>query len=120
MKRVLIVDDQADIRELVRMTLELQDYDLHEAANGEDGVKQAQALTPDLVLMDVMMPGAIDGIEACRRIRNDPRLKRSKVVILSAKARPEDRATGLAAGATDYLVKPFSPRELLQLAARLA
>ncbi|TDM08165.1 MAG: two-component system response regulator [Ideonella sp. MAG2] len=119
MKRVLIVDDQADIRELVRMTLELQDYDLHEAASGEDGVKQAQALNPDLVLMDVMMPGAIDGIEACRRIRQSPQLKRTKVVILSAKARPEDRASGLSAGASDYLVKPFSPRELLQIVARL-
>ena len=72
MKRVLIVDDQADIRELVRMTLELQDYDLHEASNGEDGVKQAQALNPDLVLMDVMMPGAIDGIDALAQLARNP------------------------------------------------
>ncbi len=120
MKRILIVEDQADIRKLIRMTLEFENYEIHEAADGSFGLRMAAAIQPDLMLLDVMMPGAFDGIEACRRIRNDPRLKRSKVVILSAKARPEDRATGLAAGASDYLVKPFSPRELLQLAARLA
>jgi DNA-binding response OmpR family regulator len=119
MKRVLIVEDQPDIRELIRMTLELEDLEVHEAVNGDDGIGQAQALQPSLVLLDVMMPGSIDGFTVCERIRSDPRLKRTRVVLLTARAQAEDRVRGMKAGADEYLVKPFSPRELLNVVGRL-
>jgi DNA-binding response OmpR family regulator len=119
MKRVLIVEDQADIRELIRMTLELEDLELHEAANGQAGLDAALTLVPQLVLLDVMMPGQLDGFAVCKRIRAEARLKRTKVVLLTARAQAEDRQRGLEAGADEYLVKPFSPRELLALVGRL-
>ena len=87
MKRILIVEDQVDIRELVSMTLELEDYDVHEAENGDQGLVAAQALAPDLMLLDVMMPGSIDGIEVCRRLKADARTRKIKIIILSAKGR---------------------------------
>lgn len=120
MKKVLIVEDQADIRELIQMTLELEDYEVHEAPDGTAGLSRAQELQPHIVLLDVMMPGELDGIAVCERIRADPRLKKTKVVLLTARAQAEDRARGLRAGANEYLAKPFSPRELLATVARLA
>lgn len=115
MKRVLIVEDQADIRELIRMTLEMEDLEIHEATTGQQGLEAAQRLQPQLVLLDVMMPGGIDGYEVCRRVRADARHKRTRIVMLTARDSAADRATGLRAGATDYLAKPFSPRQLLQV-----
>lgn len=119
MKRVLIVEDQADIRELIRMTLELEDLEVHESADGQSGLDHALNLQPQLVLLDVMMPGALDGFAVCERIRAEPRLKKTKVVLLTARAQAEDRTRGLKAGADEYLVKPFSPRELLSVVGRL-
>jgi DNA-binding response OmpR family regulator len=119
MKRVLIVEDQADIRELIRMTLEMEDLEIHEATTGQQGLEAAQRLQPQLVLLDVMMPGGMDGFQVCERIRAESRLKRTKVVLLTARAQPEDRARGMKAGADEYLVKPFSPRELLSVVGRM-
>ena len=120
MKRILIVDDQPENRELIRMTLEMGDFDIHEEADGASGLRTALQLQPDLVLLDVMMPGALDGWAVCRQIRADARLKRTRVVMLTAKDQPADRQTGLQAGADDYLFKPFSPRQLLQVINKLA
>ena len=75
MKRALIVEDQADIRELIRMTLELEDMEIHEAENGDAGWVVAQKLLPDLILLDVMMPGVMDGFDVCKLLRADPRLR---------------------------------------------
>lgn len=119
MKRVLIVEDQEDIRELIRMTLEVEEVDIHEAPDGQAGLEAARRLQPQLMLLDVMMPGGLDGFGVCERVRADPKLKRTRVVLLTARAQPEDRARGLKAGADDYLVKPFSPRELLTVVNRL-
>lgn len=119
MKRVLIVEDQADIRELIRMTLEMEDLEVHEAKTGPEGLDVAQRLQPHLMLLDVMMPGGLDGFQVCERIRADARLKRIKVVLLTARTQTEDRARGMKAGADEYLVKPFSPRELLGVVSRL-
>ena len=80
MKKILIVDDHADIRRLIRMTLEFEDYEIHEAANGDAAMEQARKLLPDFVLMDVMMPGGIDGLEACRQMRADPTLRNTHVI----------------------------------------
>ena len=119
MKKILIVDDHADIRKLIRMTLEFEDYDIHEAADGESAVSMAEAIHPDLVLMDVMMPGTVDGLEACRRMRALPALANIHVMLLSARGQARDREAGLQAGAHAYLVKPFSPFQLIESIAAL-
>ncbi len=120
MKRVLIIEDQAEIRELIRMTLELEDFEIHEAANGPTGLQRARDLNPHLVLLDVMMPGGMDGFAVCAALRQDAALRRTKVVMLTARAQAEDHARGKSAGADAYLVKPFSPRELLGTVARFS
>lgn len=118
MKRVLIVEDQTDIRKLIRMTLEFEDYEIHEAADGSAGLHAARQIRPDLVLLDVMMPGELDGLQVCQRIRNDATLSATKVVLLTARGQVRDRAAGQAAGANDYLVKPFSPLQLIDVIER--
>ena len=118
--RILIVDDQPDIRKLIRLTLQhLDDAELHEADNGGDGWRLAQDIKPDLMLLDVMMPGGIDGLQVCQRIKNDPALKRTKVVMLTARDQVADRKAAAAAGADHFLAKPFSPIELLETVNRL-
>jgi DNA-binding response OmpR family regulator len=112
MPRVLIVDDDADIRDLVIYKLEQAGYEVDSAADGEAGLAAAIASQPDLVLLDVMMP-KLSGIEVCRRLRAHPATSATLIVLLTAKAREDDVHDGLAAGAADYIVKPFSPRDLL-------
>lgn len=118
-KKVLVVEDQADIRELIRMTLEFEPYEVHTAADGASGLAAAQRLRPELLLLDVMMPGQLNGLDVCRAVRADAALAGTRVIMLSAKGQQADPATGLAAGADVYLVKPFSPLELLQQVQRL-
>lgn len=120
MKRILVVDDQEDIRELVRMTLELDGYEVHEASDGDHGLAAATRIQPDLMLLDVMMPGTLDGLGVCRALRDQPVRRRMKVVMLSAKGQKADQQAGLDAGADAYLAKPFSPRELLQVISRMS
>ncbi|MES2089858.1 MAG: response regulator [Pseudomonadota bacterium] len=115
MKRVLIVEDQADIRELISLTLELEDFELHEAENGDLGYAAAVSLNPDLILLDVMMPGSMDGFAVCTKLKSDPRFKRIKIIILSAKGQDSDKQQGKQAGADGYLTKPFSPKQLLEV-----
>ena len=119
MKRLLIVEDQADIRKLIRMTLEFEDYDLHEAVNGVEGLRKAIEITPDLILLDVMMPGELDGLAVCARVRADPALRQTKVVLLSARSQLQDFEAGTKAGADAYLAKPFSPLQLIESIERL-
>jgi DNA-binding response OmpR family regulator len=119
MKRILIVEDQEHIRELIRMSLETGEFELQEAEDGDSALRMAAQWAPDLMLLDVMMPGSLDGLGVCQRIKTDPARKRTRVVMLSARSQAADRQAGLKAGADDYLVKPFSPRELLQLVRRL-
>jgi len=117
MKNILIVDDHADIRRLIRMTLEFEDYEIREAANGEAALALAAQREPDLVLLDVMMPGTINGLDVCRTLRSAGRAP--KVIILSARGQAGDREAGLQAGADAYLVKPFSPLQLIDCIAGL-
>ncbi len=119
MKRLLIVEDQADIRKLIRMTLELEDYDIHEAVNGVEGLRKAIEIAPDLILLDVMMPGELDGLAVCARVRADPALRQTKVVLLSARSQLQDFEAGTKAGADAYLAKPFSPLQLIESIERL-
>ncbi len=117
MKRILIVEDQPDIRKLIRMTLEFGEFELFEADNGVDGLNTAIAARPDLVLLDVMMPGELDGFQVCERIKARPDLKHLKVVMLTARGQQTDLAAGEKAGANAYLTKPFSPLELIDTVA---
>lgn len=117
-KHVLVVEDSAIIRKLLNMTLQLAGYQVSETNNGLAGVAEALRVKPDLVLLDVMMPGAIDGLEACRRMRQDPALAGIPVLMLTAKGQEADQQAGLAAGATGYLIKPFEPDNVLKMVAQ--
>lgn len=119
MKRVLIVEDQADIRKLIHMTLEFESYEIHEASDGAFGLRLAIAVLPDLVLLDVMMPGEMDGLQVCQAIKSNPALASVKVVLLTARGQSSDREAGKRAGADEYLVKPFSPLQLMDTIERL-
>lgn len=112
--RILIVEDQADIRKLIRMTLEFGDFEIHEAHDGESGLAMAHAIRPAVMLLDVMMPGLLDGYQVCTRIKQDADLKAIQVVMLTARGQATDLAAGESAGADAYLVKPFSPLELIE------
>lgn len=109
---VLIVDDDADIRRFLGLTLRHDGFDVHEAVDAEDALDQARRIDPDVILLDVMMPG-VDGYEVCRRLRSDPRTQETPVILLTAKGRAEDKIRGLDVGADDYVVKPFDPEELV-------
>lgn len=115
--RILIVDDQPDIRKLIRLTLQhLDDLEVHEADNGGDGWRLAQDLRPDLMLLDVMMPGELDGYQVCAKVKADPILAgQTKVILLTARAQRDDQEQGRLAGADAYLTKAFSPLKLLDL-----
>ena len=113
MRKLLIVDDQKDIRDLIRTTLEFEDFELHEADNGAAALHMAQAMRPVLILCDVMMPGELDGIQVCERVKKDAALRSIKFVLLTARGQKSDLAAGEAAGCDAYLVKPFSPLKLI-------
>jgi DNA-binding response OmpR family regulator len=119
MKRVLIVEDQAEIRKLIRMTLEPEPYEIHEAANGADGLRLASEVQPDLIVLDVMMPGDLDGLQVCARVRAQPQLAGTRVVLLTARGHTRDHDAGRLAGADEYLVKPVSPLQLIETIERL-
>ena len=114
MKKILITEDKLEVRELVRVTLDIGEYEILEADNGEAAVLIAKEHKPDLILMDVMMPGSIDGLEATRRIKGDPETQSCRIVMLTARGQQHDREAGLSAGADGYFTKPFSPLELIQ------
>ncbi len=114
MKKILIVDDVEEVRDLVEKTLRRGDRHVFKAENGEKGVEIAIAEEPDLIMMDVMMPGTLDGLEATRMLKQHPRTKACKVILLTAKGQTIDRKKGEEAGADDYIVKPFSPLELMK------
>jgi diguanylate cyclase (GGDEF)-like protein len=111
-ERLLIVDDDRDICRYVEVNLTLEGYDVEVEHDGEAAVATALRLQPDLVLLDVMMPG-LDGYEVCRRLRADPRTANTSVIMLTAKTLSADKVMGLTAGADDYIAKPFDPPELV-------
>jgi len=119
-RAALIVDDQPDIRKLISVTMEMEDFDLHEAENGEDAWRIAKNLRPSVILLDVMMPGSLDGYQVCETVKADPILReKTKVIMLTARAQATDLERGHSAGCDAYLVKPFSPIELLDTIDRL-
>ncbi len=118
MLSVLIADDEPHVVELVRVTLEDDRVRVFEAADGQTALAVAEALAIDLVLLDVHLPD-LSGLEVCRALRANPRSASVRIVMLTAAAQQDDVMRGLAAGADDYLTKPFSPVRLLSLVDRL-
>jgi diguanylate cyclase (GGDEF)-like protein len=110
--RLLIVDDDRDICRYVEVNLTLEGYEVHVEHDGEAAVATALRLQPDLILLDVMMPG-LDGYEVCKRLRHDPRTTNASIIMLTAKSLSADKVIGLTAGADDYIAKPFDPPELV-------
>jgi DNA-binding response OmpR family regulator len=111
--RILIADDDAFIRRPLEWILLQEGFDAETACDGDECMERLRAEPPDLLILDVMMPG-LDGFEVCRRIKDDPNLRHVPVVLLSARGREHDRERGLALGAAEYLTKPYSPTDLMQ------
>ena len=111
MAKILIAEDERDIRDLITFTLGFAGFEVVAAANGEEAVNLARQEIPDLILMDVRMP-RMTGYEACELMKADPKLKNVPVVFLSAKGQDAEIQTGLQSGAVDYLLKPFAPDQL--------
>lgn len=111
-ERILIVEDEEDIRELLEFNLAREGYRVEQAETGEDGYSQISRSLPSLVLLDLMLPG-MDGLDVCRKVKQDPRTQHIPVIILSAKGEESDIVVGLELGADDYITKPFSPKILL-------
>lgn len=112
MQRVLVVEDEVDIADLIRFNLERAGYEVTKAHDGIRGTEIAIRERPDLIVLDLMLPGR-DGYSVFREVRRDARTSHIPVIMLTARAQTEDRIQGLEAGADDYLTKPFSPKELV-------
>nr|WP_203529602.1 response regulator transcription factor [Pseudodesulfovibrio sp. JC047] len=108
----MVVEDHRDTRELLKYNLSAAGFSVAAAEDGQLGLELADAFKPDLILLDLMMPGT-DGLEVCRHLKGDPGLARIPVIMLTAKGDEVDKIVGLELGADDYVVKPFSPRELI-------
>ncbi len=114
MKKILIVDDNISVRELIEATLSGDDYQVLQAKSGLEAVDVIKAEKPELVIMDVMMPGEIDGFEATRILKSDLQTKDCKIIMLTAKTQTADLDKGFEVGADGYFTKPFSPLELIK------
>ena len=113
MARILIAEDEPDIRELVAFTLRFAGHEVTTTSNGEEALQQASQIIPDIIIMDVRMP-RMTGYDACRAMKADAMLKDIPVVFLSAKGQDSEIQTGLDAGAEEYLLKPFAPNQLAE------
>jgi len=110
--RVLVVEDEADLQELLRFNLERDGFEVFTADTGEEAVKLAPMKKPDLILLDLMLP-RMDGLDVCRRLKADPALDSTPIIMVTAKGEDADVVAGLELGADDYITKPFSPRILM-------
>jgi CheY-like chemotaxis protein len=112
MAKILVAEDERDIRELIAFTLRFAGFEVELAVNGADAVEKALAIKPDLILMDVRMP-RMTGYEACAALKQNPEVKDIPVVFLSAKGQESEISTGLEVGAVKYILKPFAPDQLI-------
>jgi len=117
-ENILIVDDEEDVLELVRYNLDKNGYSTETATTGEEALTKARAKLPDLVILDLMLPG-IDGLEVCRKLKSDTKTQHIPVIMLTAKGEEADIVTGLELGADDYVTKPFSPKVLVARVRRI-
>jgi len=118
MPKILVVDDEPDAVELIKFNLKAAGYEVATAADGDEALKKARAVLPDLIVLDLMLP-EVDGLEVCKILRRDPKVSAIPIIMLTAKAAEIDRVLGLELGADDYVTKPFSPRELVLRIKRL-
>lgn len=110
--KVLITDDNPEMRLLLRLSLASENIEIYEANTGEAGLETAMRVRPQLILMDVRMPGGVSGLQACRTIKSFPEMADTVVIIVSACGQRSDITEGKSAGADEYIVKPFSPTKL--------
>lgn len=113
--KLLIVDDDINLRKLLTATFNYGKYQIFEARNGVDAIRLANQIQPDIVLLDVMLPGEFDGFDVCKLIKVQPALKNTYVIMLTALGQKNDHEQGEQAGADAYFVKPFSPLQLIDL-----
>ncbi|MBN1296442.1 response regulator [bacterium] len=118
MKKILIVDDQKEIRDLVEVTLSVENYRIFKAANGNEAIEIARREKPGLIIMDISMPDGPNGLEATKVIKSDPEMNAVRVIMLTGLDEEEDQLLGFQAGADEYLTKPFSPLQLINLAIK--
>ena len=111
-EEILVVEDEESILELVTFNLKKEGYDVQGVTTGEEALDYARTGSPDLIVLDLMLPG-VDGLEVCKRLKNDPQTEQVPIVMLTARSEEADIVTGLELGADDYITKPFSPRVLL-------
>jgi len=109
---ILVVEDEEDIQELVRYNLTKAGYEVTSVMSGEEGLRYARSKLPDLILLDLMLPG-LDGLEVCKILKKDPKTQHVAIVILTARSDEAEIVTGLELGADDYITKPFSPRVVI-------
>ena len=112
LKKILVIEDEKDIQELLQLYLKRDGYDVHIAKDGETGLRKASQERFDLLLLDLMLP-QMDGLEICRNLRSRPQTADLPIIMITAKTEEADRIVGLEMGADDYITKPFSPREVL-------
>ena len=112
-KKVIVIEDEPDIQEIIVHNLLRDGYQVEATPNGERGLELVRRLDPDLVLLDLMLPG-LDGVEVCRRMKADPRTRAVSIIMVTARGEESDVVLGLGLGADDYVSKPFSPRELME------
>lgn len=117
-ERILIVDDEEDVLELVQYNLEQSGYHVETATSGEQALTYSKKKTPDLIILDLMLPG-IDGLEVCKQLKSDVKTEGVPIIMLTAKGEEADIVTGLELGADDYVTKPFSPKVLVARIRRL-
>jgi len=117
-KKILIIEDDPATSRLVEYTLRHRGYEVITATNGLQGVQKAHSESPDLIILDIMLPG-IDGFEICRRLRSEPATGKTAILMFSAKAQEIDKETGIIAGADDYLTKPAAPMEIVNRVEKL-
>lgn len=112
LKKILVIEDEADILEVIEYNLKREGFRVVCVSDGEEGVKEARSMAPDLVLLDLMLPG-LDGIEVCRKLKGDSITGNIPIIMVTAKGEESDIVLGLGVGADDYVAKPFSPKELV-------
>jgi len=111
-EKIVVIEDEADILEVIEYNLRREGFDVIASQSGEDGLEKIEKASPDLILLDLMLP-EIDGIELCRRLKSDPLTATIPVIMVTAKGEESDVVLGLGVGADDYVTKPFSPKELI-------